>query len=216
MRKFSKEIILREWNYWTNKDPNKDMNKGGYSVCISNISNDKYSDCNYAEVESSERIFKTKEESWLHFEKDICEFGVTGRDFWGGIWWDDKGVASTHYDEGGSSMVWIEKWEGFDDDIQTSWEYKGVKYKSLEDLWETEPIFNGCYMETDRPWIIPKDWRPGDDAAKLDITLSESFEKSCKEKEKELEDEKKKRKERIEMEEKEWAAKAMNFDGLPF
>lgn len=221
MKEFSKATILDDWDYWVNEDPNKDMNNGGYSVCICDVNNNTFADYNYAAVECSERIFKTKEEAWLHYYDDIFEYGITGRDFWGDIWWDDNCVVTVHYDEGGNSKVWIEKWEGFDDDIQIYWEYNGKKYKSLKDLWDAEPKFNGCYMETDRPWIRHEDDLAGEDMAELEIELSESFKKSCEDKEKELEEKKEARKKRIEEHRKkmEEAAKQKGFaidEGLPF
>lgn len=185
MNNYSKENIKRLYSF-IEINPNKRMHPNGYRVLACDCNDGGPDECFII----SEHIFSTKADAWLYFQKDLQEYGT--RDFWDGVDWNDEMVVSKHYDEKGWTHTWIEKWTGFDDDIQVTWDYEGRKYKSLEALWEGEPIFIGSYMETDRPVIV---CRKG--IAKLDITLGDSFKNLC---EKRREEEKKEREQKKERE----------------
>lgn len=187
MNNYSKENI-KYLHEWLEENPNKKMHPNGYSV----IQFDCYDGGEREGFNIREHIFSTKEEAWLFFKKDLQEHGA--RDFWDEATWNDEVLVSTHHDEEGWTHIWIEKWQGFDEDIQVTWDYEGKKYKSLEALWEGEPIFQGYYMETDRPVIVCKKG-----IAKLNITLSDSFKNLC---EKRREEEKKEREQKKEIKKK--------------
>lgn len=103
-----------------------------------------------------EHFFEDKKEAWIYFEKSIFEY-YGGRDFWGGIGWDDKYIETYHWDEGGSNTCRLRKWKGFDDDVKVRWCYDGKLFNSYKELWKAYPIFAGRYMETDMPIVRAKD-----------------------------------------------------------
>ena len=181
---------LKELYGWLEENPNKRIHKNGFSVivfdCFDTLDNNPQYGCGFG---AREHIFGTKEDAWLFFQNELQEH--SRRDFWDYVDWNDDVVVSTHYDEGGWTHVWIEKWDGFDEDVKVSWEYDGVKYKSLKELWKEVPIFQGNYMETDRPWIsVWDEVNKKGYTANLSVDLSESFYARCEEKRKELEAEK--------------------------
>lgn len=102
-------------------------------------------------TEKHEYFFKTKKDAWKFFEKSITEHYM--RDFWFDFGWNDKYVFSTHFDEGGETHTVLEKWEGFDQDVELGWEFKDVVYHSLKELREAYPAFEGQFKRTDEYYI---------------------------------------------------------------
>lgn len=183
MRKYSIDNIKHLYG-WLDENPNGRMPKDGYSVIVFDCDDLAAGDgaCGFT---MKERIFASKEEAWLFFYNHIC--GSLGRDFWDYVDWNDNCVVSTFYDGGGWTHMWIEKWDGFDKDVEVSWEYDGKRYKSIKDLWKGAPIFEGRWQETDEGFIRSKlDDGMGTSIAQLSIDLSDSFNKSCEEKKEEL------------------------------
>lgn len=186
MNNYSIENIKHLYE-WLDENPNHKMYEDGYSVivfdCYDTLDTGQEEGCGF---KVREHIFGSKEEAWLFFEKDLQEHGK--RDFWDYVDWNDNCVVSTHYDEGGWTHVWIEKWDGFDEDVRLSWEYDGTKYKSLKELWKEVPIFHGEFMTTDRPYIRAYDKKTDTHKiARLSLEYGTSFYTSCTAKEKELE-----------------------------
>ena len=179
MKKFSKENIIEDWSCWLEEDPNHDMNKGGYCVCFTEhfgdylaVSSENNCFDGVAEVSSGVLIFKTKEDAWNYFNSENwCPHGFYEH---GGIFWNDDVVCVCNFDQGGGIELWIEKWDGFDDDVQFFWEHRDVKYKDRKELCEAQPQFKGQSFDWDGWFIVS-----GADVARVGYTLSESFEKSC-------------------------------------
>lgn len=189
MNEYSIKNIKKLYS-WLEENPNGRMHKNGYSVIVFDCYDTEDTHPEYGcGFKVREHIFPTKEEAWLFFEKDLQEHGE--RDFWENVAWNEDCVVSVHIDEGGWTHAWIEKWEGFDEDVEMAWEFNGVKYKSLKSLWEEVPEFKGHYMEEDRPYILSEAHVAG-----LSVELSDSFRASCEEKEKELKAEEEERERR--------------------
>lgn len=214
MKQFSIENIKHLYG-WLDENPNNAMHKIGYSVivfdCFDTLDTNPEYGCGFR---VREHIFGTKEEAWFFFQQDLC-YGR--RDFWDEVAWTDECVVSTLYDEGGWTHVWIEKWDGFDEDIEFTWEYNGIKYKTPQDLWEAVPIFKGNYMSTDHPCISAFDeetntWQ----YAHLNIELSDSFYASCEKKKKELKEEEEERERLRKEREKDVIEIDPNNTDLPF
>lgn len=125
--------------------------------------------------------FKSKQEAWNYFSQSIGEY-YGGRDFWWDFDWNDKNVGSMHADELGTNHCILKKWKDFDNDIKLRWEYKGCKYKSLNELCEAYPEFEGCTV-SDGPWIYPENHKYGDMPALLTIEFSPEFKEGWEEKE---------------------------------
>lgn len=203
---------------WLEENPNKNMHQNGYSVivfdCYDTLDTNPKDGCGF---KIREHIFGSKEEAWFFFEEDLC-YGR--RDWWDEVVWTDDYVVSTLYDEGGWTHVWIEKWDGFDNDIEFSWKYNDIKYKSLKDLWEAVPIFQGHHMTTDKPWISVLDRETNTwFHAELNIELSESFKTSCDkwiEEKKKAQEEAKEAEERRKKEYEEEINNLTNCTDLPF
>ena len=203
---------------WLEDNPNNFMHPNGYSV-IEFKCNDGGPDEGF---DIKERIFQTKEEAWLHFEKEM--YSCYDRGWWDSVDWTDDIVVTSFHDgcslNGEWADIWIEKWDGFDNDIEFSWKYNDIKYKSLKDLWEAVPIFQGKYMVTDHPCI----WNYVEETdtyfrADLNIELSESFKKSCDkwiEEKKKAQEEAKEAEERRKKEYEEEINNLTNCTDLPF
>jgi len=178
MKIIDEKTILDAWDSWKDiiHEQARRNNHGTYSVYVCEGIN--YGGCQ--EFKSKEIVFRTKEDAWNYFSKDLGPIGITGEDFWAGLEWDDDAVFSFHYDELGETTVWIEKWDNFDDYVQLAWSYKGVDYKSRNELDRDNPMFRGCIHFDDEPWIRPSDYTEGDDVAELKVTLSSGFETDCK------------------------------------
>jgi hypothetical protein len=86
-----------------------------------------------------ERIYnyKTKRDAFQHFLKSVQEHYK--RDFWDAIGWSDEIVWTTHSDEAGYTECILEKWDGFDKDVEFGWEYNGKVYKTAKALSRAYP-----------------------------------------------------------------------------
>lgn len=105
-------------------------------------------------------LYKTKEDAWKYFEEQLplmVNYCTSHLD------WDDKYVEFSISDYDRYNYL-LYKWEGFDDDVEIGWEYDGKVFHSYNELWEAYPIFEGCYMYCDKPYIFSKD---GKEHAKL-------------------------------------------------
>lgn len=102
--------------------------------------NEWYKDRETNAYVKDERIynFETKKEALQYFLKSVGEYH--GRfDFWKSIEWSDENVWTTHYFEEGDNECILEKWEGFDDEVEFGWYYNGEIYRTKEELAKAYP-----------------------------------------------------------------------------
>lgn len=85
-------------------------------------------------------LFRDKVDAWKHFNASVFPYWGK-RDFLEDIDWNDEFLVTAHMDEGGCNNCILYKWEGFDDDIEIGWEYNGVLYRNLRELWKTHCTF---------------------------------------------------------------------------
>ena len=98
-------------------------------------------------------LFTDKFDAWKHFNASIFPYWGN-RDFLEDIDWNDELLVTAHMDEGGCNNCILYKWEGFDDDIEIGWEYNGVLYRNLRELWKAYPqYFNGIGLWEDSLYI---------------------------------------------------------------
>lgn len=94
-----------------------------------------------------EIFFNTKAEAWQWFNKSIAP-EYRGKDFFAYFGWNEREVVSTHYAEGGDYCCAIQKWEGFDDDVEIAWEFNGTLHHSVKELANAYPQY---FSEEDVP-----------------------------------------------------------------